>query len=112
MGDYPYTPHARPGSPDTAFEAAEGMKGIATAREIAALQWLRSRKQNGGTADEVAAALEWDKYSARPRLSTLRAQGKIDDSGERRKGSSGRSQAVWVAFEYLPVPGANTGAPQ
>jgi hypothetical protein len=85
------------------------MAEAAKAREEMALRLIRSRGKTGATADEVALAFEWQLYSSRPRLSGLRAQGKIDDSGERRKGQSGRSQAVWVAFEYLQAPGANTG---
>ena len=100
--DYPYTATARLGSQDTAFDAAESVKGIATAREIAALQWLRLQAGYGGTADEVADGLGWEeRYSARPRLSMLRAQGKIVDSGIRRKGVSGRQQAVWVLPQFM-----------
>jgi hypothetical protein len=59
---------------------------------------------NGCTADEVAATFKWERYSSRPRLSGLKAQGRIVDSGKRRKAISGRSQAVWVLPEYGPPP--------
>jgi len=56
---------------------------------------------NGATGDEVAEALEWDRFRVRPRTSELRAQGKIVDSGRRRKNAvSGVSAIVWVLPEH------------
>jgi predicted ArsR family transcriptional regulator len=49
------------------------------------------------TADEVAAALEISVLHARPRISELRALGKVQDSGERRKNDSGHKAIVWKA---------------
>lgn len=106
---YPNVPFARTGSPETAFEAAAAVAEAAANRERLAAAWIRSRAAYGGTADETAEALEWDRYSSRPRLSMLRSRGEIVDSGKRRKGVSGKSQAVWVAPEYALLNGA-TGA--
>lgn len=101
---YPDTPGVRAGSPDTAYAAAESVADAAKSREALALKFFQQRGLVGGIADEVAEAFEWDKYSVRPRLSTLRANGKIVDSGDRRRGTSGRWQAVWIASEFAPVP--------
>lgn len=99
---FPNVPTARTGSPETAFDAAASIAEEAKNRENLARAWLRSRHKFGGTADETAEALGWDRYSSRPRLSMLRARGEIVDSGQRRKGVSGKQQAVWVAPEYAP----------
>jgi predicted ArsR family transcriptional regulator len=49
------------------------------------------------TADEVAEELHESVLAIRPRLSELRAQGRIEPTGERRKNASGHSAAVWQA---------------
>jgi len=99
--EYPYVAYARAGSPDTAFAAADSVAGIATDREAKALAWIREQAENGSTADETAEALGWERYSSRPRLSMLHARGAIVDSGKRRRGVSGRMQAVWVLPQFL-----------
>lgn len=104
MTNYPETPGVRAGSPDTSHAAAESVADAAKTREAMAMRFIRSRGLVGATADEVADAQGWERYSSRPRLSTLRARGSILDSGERRKGASGRSQAVWIAAEYAAKP--------
>lgn len=97
---YPNCPGVRVGAPETSYEAAVSVTDAAKTREKAALHFIEVRALYGATADEVADALEWDRYSSRPRISTLRALGKIVDSGERRQGASGRRQAVWIAKKY------------
>lgn len=101
---YPNVPTARKGSPETAFEAASDMVDAAKSREKLAMAFIRSMGKTGATADETAARFEWDRYSSRPRLSTLKALKQIVASGERRKGESGKCQAVWVAPEFGPPP--------
>lgn len=88
-------------APETSRDAAESVEGAAKFREEQAFDWIDSRAYHGGTADEVAEALKWEKYSSRPRLSTLKKLGKIVDSGKRRKGVSGRMMAVWVLPQFL-----------
>ena len=102
---YPDIPAAREGSPETAFEAAESMAEAAKTREMKALRLIRAKASNGATADEVAEALEWERYSSRPRLSTMKARGDIVDSGHRRIGVSGRRQVVWVLPDFGPQAG-------
>ncbi|WP_143146820.1 hypothetical protein [Novosphingobium sp. NDB2Meth1] len=104
MDNYPNMPGFRPGSPETSQQAAESVAQAAISREAMALALIRANAANGCTADEVANTYEWERYSSRPRLSGLKAQGKIVDSGKRRKAVSGRSQAVWVLPEYGPPP--------
>lgn len=102
MGDYPNKPGFYPHAPETSQQAAESVAQAALNREAMALALIRANAANGCTADEVADTFEWERYSSRPRLSGLKAQGKIVDSGKRRKAISGRSQAVWVLPEYGP----------
>lgn len=107
---YPEVPGVRAGSPDTSYAAAESIADVAKNREILALRLITALGGYGATADEVADKLGWEeRYSARPRLSTLRADGKIEDSGKRRRGVSGRFQAVWVLPRYLPAPADTAG---
>lgn len=106
---YPDSPGVRAGSPDTSYQAADSVSDAAANREALALRMIREKGRYGATADEVADALGWERYSARPRLSMLRARGNIDDSGKRRRGVSGRFQVVWLADEYLPVPSSVAG---
>jgi hypothetical protein len=49
----------------------------------------------GATADEIAAAINYSILTVRPRVSELRRQGRILDSGVRRKNISGKSAIVW-----------------
>lgn len=100
--DYPNKPTAKPGSPETAFEAADSVAEVAKTREAKALALIRENGPRGCTADEVADTYEWERYSSRPRLSTMKARGDIVDSGMRRKGASGRNQVVWVLPEHGP----------
>lgn len=105
MMAYPDYPGVRAGSPDTSLAAAVSVADAAKSREAKALQLIRARAERGCTADEVAEALGWERYSSRPRISTMKARGEIVDSGRRRKAASGRSQAVMVVPEYgPPVP--------
>lgn len=110
MTDYPDAPGYYAGAPDTSREAAEAVADAALAREAAALALITALAGYGATADETADRLGWDeRYSSRPRLSMLRARGKIEDSGKRRRGVSGRMQAVWVLPKYVPAPASVAG---
>ena len=104
MADYPDLPGYRPGSPDTSRLAAENVADAAKTRSALALALIAERAALGAIADEVADALKWDRYSSRPRLAELHKRGAIVDSGARRRGASGRAQAVWVLPAFGPAP--------
>lgn len=104
MADYPNAPGFYPHAPETSQEAAVSVADAAKSREAKALALIASSGPLGRTADEVANALGWERYSSRPRLSTLKKQGKLASSDLRRKGSSGRRQSVYVLPEYGPPP--------
>lgn len=97
LGDTPYYPKA-PGFKErggTSEQAAREIgAGQAKALRDVVLNVIRHRPR---TADEVAAALEMSVLTIRPRLSELRAKGKIEPSGERRPNASGKQATVWRA---------------
>lgn len=49
----------------------------------------------GATPDQIAEYLEESILSIRPRMSELKAQGKIKDSGLRGKTAFGKSSIIW-----------------
>jgi hypothetical protein len=104
MDRYPYVPGSRAGAPETSEMAAASVVDAAKSRSTQALAYVACQARNGATADEVAEAFEWDRYSSRPRLAELHGRGAIVDSGNRRQGVSGRKQVVWVLPEYGPLP--------
>lgn len=105
MRQYPHDfPGVKLGSPTTAYDAAASVAEAAATRSKLALTFVADQRVDGATADEVAQANEWERYSSRPRLAELHARGAIVDSGRRRQGVSGRSQVVWVLPEYGPPP--------
>lgn len=76
---------------DTSREAAQRIDaGTLRAKVLDAI-----RAHGPLTADEAAERLRLDKLSIRPRLSELRAHGKVADTGERRSNASGRRAIVW-----------------
>lgn len=79
---------------DTAKDAAASMKDSAPILRDKCYKYLLAFP---ATADEVAAALNKTVLAVRPRISELANAGLIEDSGERRKNSSGRSAIVWRA---------------
>lgn len=76
----------------TSQEAAEAVTPCASnLRE----QVLRALINEPMTADECAARLDQTPFAIRPRLSELRALGKIEDSKTRRPNASGHRAIVW-----------------
>ncbi len=89
------------------YPDAAGFKSVGTSSDAATAvtdtaanlreQVLRVLINEPLTADECAQRLDQTPFAIRPRLSELRALGKIEDSKERRKNSSGHSAIVWQA---------------
>lgn len=98
---YPYVAGARYGASETASAAARAVREEARTRRAQAFDFVCSQRAHGATCDEVANACGWEQwYSSRPRLSELRYQNTIIDSGWRRRGRSGRLQIVWILPQY------------
>jgi len=92
-------PLYRNNAPDTSVQAA--MELPVTQLEQMVYDAIRNAGHRGMTADELLAMFPGYSYSsitARP--ASLKRQGLVLDTGERRKGRSGRLQAVLKA-KYL-----------
>lgn len=89
----------RSDSGDTSRDAAESID--ATKLEAMVLGDIRSAGTNGLTQDELILRhpdMSYSSITARP--AALKRKKLIVDSGIRRKGRSGRNQAVLVASEF------------
>lgn len=92
-------PLHRNGAPDTSVNAANSIN--ATQLEQMVFEAIRNSGHQGMTADELLRLFPDYSYSsitARP--ASLKRQGLVIDTGERRPGRSGRPQAVLKA-KYL-----------
>jgi hypothetical protein len=85
-----------PRAPGASQEAAQRVAGEASRLRAAVFAELRLWP-HGRTADELAKLMNRSPLSIRPRLSELRAAGKIAPTGERRRNESGMSASVWKA---------------
>lgn len=65
--------------------------------------FILDRGQDGATDDEGEAALGIKPQSYTPRRGELVADGRVVDSGRRRKTTSGTPAAVWIAAERAPT---------
>lgn len=89
-------PLTRTTDPETSHKAAASIEP--TDLEALVLRAIREAQETGMTADELLEKfpdLSYSSITARP--ASLKRKGLIKDSGERRPGRSGRSQAVLVA---------------
>jgi hypothetical protein len=67
---------------------------------LAVYQFLLSRGEEGGTDEELCAALGPDRRdSLRPRRYELVALGHVQDSGRRPPTRSGRGATVWTVTD-------------
>jgi hypothetical protein len=82
---------------DTSIAAAEAIDFNLPRLQKAVLAVIRGAGSRGATCDEIAQALGWVRWRVRPRTSELRRDGKIVDSGARRKSMAGVASIVWVA---------------
>jgi predicted HTH transcriptional regulator len=87
---YPHAPGFK--RDGTSKLAAEESKPEASYLRAACLDCIR---RDPATADEVAEWLGRSVLAVRPRLSELVAQGKIEETGKRRRNASGKLAAVW-----------------
>lgn len=78
---------------DTSREAARSMDSDASTLRGQCLTALGSHDQ---TADEIAESVGESILAIRPRVTELKAKGKVFDSGKRRPNLSGRSAIVWT----------------
>lgn len=94
MSNYPDTPGHR--NVETSIDAAAALSPKLGRLQRMAEGAIRDAGEHGLTADELAARLDLDRWSTRPRTSELRRKGVVRDSGQRRPNSSGKLAIVWV----------------
>jgi predicted ArsR family transcriptional regulator len=88
---YPESPGSQ--NTDTSREAARSMDNDASTLRGQCLSALGSHDQ---TADEIAESVGESILTIRPRVTELKAKGKVFDSGKRRPNESGRNAIVWT----------------
>ncbi len=84
---------------DTSIAAAESVTEDAATIRDRCYHMLGLLSIGGLTADEVASHLRLSVLTVRPRITELNQQGLIEDTGERRKNSSGRKAIVWRVWK-------------
>jgi predicted ArsR family transcriptional regulator len=89
---YPDAPGFKVSGPSE--QAAEAIGGKATRMRAAVLAQI-AQYSSGATADEIAKDLNLSVLSVRPRVSELKRNGEIEQTGARRKNESGMTATVW-----------------
>jgi predicted ArsR family transcriptional regulator len=93
INSYPDYPGAKTTTPETSVLAALQIADRSGHLRDKVLDVLKNRNC---TADEVAEKIGESVLSTRPRLSELRAMGKIIPTPYRHKNASGKSAVVWT----------------
>jgi hypothetical protein len=83
--------------PDTSFESAHEIVAKLSYLESMVFSSIARCGEDGATAFEVQSDTGLANETCTPRFAPLRRKGVIVDSGERRKGGTGRKQIVWRA---------------
>lgn len=86
---------------DTSVAAAQSIAGGAEQLRARVLAEIATR--GGATCDEVEVALDLRHQTASARVNELAEEGKIADSGARRKTRSGREAIVWVVTSAMSL---------
>ena len=96
---YPDAPGFKVSGPSE--QAAEAMGSTANKMRAAVLAQF-AQYPAGATADEIAKDLNLSVLSVRPRVSELKRNGEIEQTGARRKNESGMTATVWRIAPDLP----------
>ena len=96
--------HTRHTDPDTAHAAADSITRTAARQCNAIHRLIREHGVGGMTCAAVVVATGWLVQSVSRRITDLREQGFVVDSGRRRLGTAGRDQIVWIAVEFYTPP--------
>lgn len=89
---------ARHSDPDTSHQAAREIAGnIANALELTVLEAIRGNPQ-GLTNHEIVSVTGLTWNTATPRIRPLVRKGLVQDSGNRRIGTTNRKCIVWKAI--------------
>lgn len=102
MQRYPKTPGHR--GIETSIAAAKALERKHPTQKQLVYDVIDATGLKGCIGDEVAEKLGWTKYEVRPRTSDLRREGRIVDSGKRRKSRKGIRSIVWVCSKAAIKP--------
>jgi predicted ArsR family transcriptional regulator len=98
--------HARGDDLDTSHDAAESAESISKRHK--AIVYAALKMHGPLTSEEIAAKTRLEHAQTWRRVSDLRNDGEVIDSGERRPNKSGRQAAVWkLAPVQLALFGGN-----
>ncbi len=97
-GHYPQSPGWKAEETETSREAA---RSVETPAKTLRRKCHEALKGAAMTADEVAELLGASVLSVRPRVSELKAQGKVEATDKRRCNVSGKTAVVWRAAVVL-----------
>lgn len=97
---YPDAPGFKAHGPSE--EAAEKVAGHAKLLRAKVLARFKEVYPEGRTADEIAAELNCSAFGVRPRVSELRRNGDLRDTGARRPNESGMTATVWSYAPPVP----------
>ena len=89
----------RQGQASTSRAAAVAAIPLTGKSRIAVWQVIRDSGGHGATDEEIQAKLRMNPSTQRPRRVELVEQGRIVDSGRRRRTASRRDAVVWVVQE-------------
>ena len=95
---YPHSPGWKAGAPETSRKAAQAFAPKAIPLRVRVLEVL---ERGPATAEQVANQIDAHWMVIRARCSELRAQGLIDDSGQRGAGALGGKVVIWRATTPL-----------
>ncbi|OAE96748.1 hypothetical protein AYJ54_36320 [Bradyrhizobium centrolobii] len=95
MPSYPDNPGWK--AAGTSEDAAQEITSHAKTVRGRVLGFLTKRHPGAFSADEIAAALDENILTVRPRVSELRRSDLIEPTGERRANKSGMSATCWRA---------------
>ena len=108
MGDYdlysgspPHQSHS-----DTSKASAEQVREKAPVVRAKVFEFIRSKGKMGATDDEIHGHFRIDKNTTAPRRRELQLQGRVMDSGFRRRTTAGKMATVWVVCD---IPGFEPG---
>ena len=89
--------YARKTDPVTSHEAAEAITPLLNKVEQGIYDALCSFLPKGATSDEIVEASGIQYRTVTPRLKPMCKKGFVVDSGEHKRGDSGRRQIIWMA---------------
>lgn len=90
--------HARKTDPKTSHDAADSISPILNQIEVGIYNALLEFLPGGATSDEIVVASGIQYRTVTPRLKPMSRKGFVRDSGETKKGESGRKQIIWRAI--------------